>query len=69
MASSIILDIVSGSFRGFALLRQFVAARPNDLTPLGVPYAQEVAPCVYKPGTGLVPLAVSSVLALCRICG
>ncbi len=58
LAASIISDIVNGSFKGFALLRQFANSRPHQQQPEPGSLHSDIAPCVYKPGTGLIPLAV-----------
>jgi predicted RNA-binding protein YlqC (UPF0109 family) len=53
LAVSMVSDIVKGTFKGFALLRQLTA--PLSLRPAPVP-AQVVQPRpVYAPGYGLIP--------------
>ena len=59
---------MGGHFKGFALLRQFASSRPYPPVEKPVDYTGSVAPCVYKPGTGLIPLAVSP-MAACKLDG
>jgi len=49
LAVSMVTDIVKGTFKGFALLRQLSASPYRLPTPLGTPRP------VYAPGYGLIP--------------
>ncbi|KAI8470103.1 MAG: hypothetical protein J3K34DRAFT_521666 [Monoraphidium minutum] len=53
LAVSMVTDIVKGTFKGFALLRQITNA---GVRPMGVPAAPMAQPRpVYAPGYGLIP--------------
>ena len=69
--SFVFQDIVRGSFKGFALLRQ-VGGSTNNRAPLGIPYpaaAAAVQPSgqskpLYAPGYGLIPPSTVGVLLI-----
>lgn len=53
LAVSMVTDIVKGTFKGFALLRQI--ANPATARPSGVPSPAAQPRPVYAPGYGLIP--------------
>ena len=51
-----VMDIVNGTFKGFALLRQVAAPQGSPLRPSPFPLVLQPQPRpVYAPGYGLIP--------------